>query len=196
MRGFGSKKMSKWLERFKKEAAMCNNGIVTDTTITTMTIASGGTGAAVASPWPFGVTANSMSAMTVTANPTITGTVTMNPNSYITSSIGNINYQPPYIIQFNNNGKEIVKLRNDGTVEWTNGIQIDEAAEAFARTLAMGAEMSAGITKKVKLEMRDSVFNDLIAIAKEKGSLTAEDLTFLLQGSKIVEKLKGGKYDT
>jgi hypothetical protein len=141
------------------------------------------------------MTSAAMTAVTA-ANPMISGTVTMNPSSYITSSIGNINYQPPYIIQFNNNGKEIVKLKSDGTVEWTNGIEIDEAAEAFAKTLSMGAEMSAGITKKVKLEMRDSVFEDLIAIAKERGSLTAEDLTFLLQGSKIVEKLKGGKYDT
>jgi len=181
--------MSKWLEKFKKEPAMCNNGIVTDT------ISNGGT--ITTSNWPYNMTSAAMSAVTATAaSPMITGTVTINPQSYITSSIGNINYQPPYIIQFNNNGKEIVKLKSDGTVEWTNGIEIDEAAEAFAKTLALGAEMSAGITKKVKLEMRDSVFEDLIAIAKERGSLTAEDLTFLLQGSKIVEKLKGGKYDT
>ncbi|MFI5405740.1 MAG: hypothetical protein ACHQ1D_04420 [Nitrososphaerales archaeon] len=189
--------MSKWLERFKKEAAVCNpksdisyNGIYTD--VKSIVTSGGGTGATAASQWPFGtatVTATSI------ASPTITGTVTINPNTF-SSTISNINYQPPYIIQFNNNGKEIVKLRNDGTVEWTNGIQIDEAAEAFAKTLALGAEMSAGITKKVKLEMRDSVFEDLIAIAKERGSLTAEDLTFLLQGSKIVEKLKGGKYES
>jgi len=53
--------------------------------------------------------------------------------------------------------------------------------------------MQAGITHGVKLRMRDSVFADLIEIAKEKGSLTADDLTYLLEASKIVEKLKGGR---
>jgi hypothetical protein len=84
-------------------------------------------------------------------------------------------------------------LNLDGSVTWPNGIEIDEAAEAFGKSLQLGAEMRAGINKSVKLKMRDSVFEDLISIAKEKGSLTAEDLTYLLEASKIVEKLKGGK---
>jgi hypothetical protein len=101
---------------------------------------------------------------------------------------------PTSIISFSSIGtsQEIVKLKLDGSVEWANGIKIDEAAEAFARSLTLGAEQKAGLTRRVKLEMRDSVFNDLIHIAKEKGSLTAEDLTYLLEASKIVEKLKGG----
>jgi len=89
---------------------------------------------------------------------------------------------------------EIVRLDSDGSVKWANNvIDIDAAAEAFANSLTLGAEYMAGITQSVKYKMRDSVFEDLINIAKEKGQLTAEDLTYLLEASKIVEKLKGPK---
>ena len=97
-----------------------------------------------------------------------------------------------HIIQFSNSGSEIVRLNIDGTVTWAKGIDIDTAAEAFSKSLELGVEVKAGISRSVKLKMRDSVFDDLINIAKEKGSLTAEDLTYLLEASKIVEKLKGG----
>lgn len=100
--------------------------------------------------------------------------------------------QPTSVIQFQSAGKEIVKLNMDGSVTWGNDINIDAAAEAFAQSLQLGAEMRAGISNAVKLKMRDSIFEDLISIAKEKGSLSAEDLTYLLEASKIVEKLKGG----
>lgn len=101
---------------------------------------------------------------------------------------------PPSIISFYSpdTSQEIVKMKLDGSVEWRDDIDIDAAAEAFSRSLILGAEQSAGITQRVKLEMRDSVFKDIINIAREKGSLTAEDLTYLLEASKIVEKLKGG----
>lgn len=41
--------------------------------------------------------------------------------------------------------------------------------------------------------MRDMVFEELIDIAKENGPLSAEELTYILRASKIVEKLKGTK---
>ena len=112
------------------------------------------------------------------------------------SSQGTIFSAPPYS---NNaplsitgiNGSEIVRINKDGTVTWANGIQIDEAAEAFSKSLTYSAELKAGISKKVKLEMRDTVFEELIKIAKLKGSLSADDLTYLLEASKIIEKLKG-----
>jgi hypothetical protein len=119
------------------------------------------------------------------------GNITINPISSV-FSIG-ASYAPTSsIITLSSSGKEIVRLNQDGTVTWANGIQVDEAAEAFGRSLTYSAELKAGITKRVKLEMRDSVFEDLIGIAKEKGSLTVDDLTYLLAASKIVEKLKGG----
>jgi len=137
---------------------------------------------------------------------TTTGTVTSVPYVPITThisaggggggSFGTITFSPPppptSIISLSGNNKEIVKIKNNGEVEWADGYKIDEAAEAFGKSLGLGVEIAAGITNRVKLSMRDSVFEDLIAIAKEKGSLTAEDLTYLLQASKIVEKLKGG----
>lgn len=96
------------------------------------------------------------------------------------------------IITLSNNGQEIVRLNRDGTVTWANGIDIDAAAEAFGKSLTYSAELKAGITQGVKLRMRDSVFETLINIAKEKGPLSADDLTYLLESSKIIEKLKGG----
>lgn len=98
---------------------------------------------------------------------------------------------PSHIFKLENNGKEVVRLNLDGSVEWADSIDVDVAAKEFAKALQLGAEQKAGITNSVKLKMRDSVFNDIINIAKEKGSLTADDLTYLLEASKIVEKLKG-----
>jgi hypothetical protein len=109
--------------------------------------------------------------------------------SAITSTFTN---QSASVITLTNNGQEIVRLNQDGTVIWAKGIDIDEAAIAFEKALIYSAELKAGITQTVKFSMRDSVFESLISIAKEKGPLSVEDLTYLLEASKIIEKLKGG----
>lgn len=105
----------------------------------------------------------------------------------------NLHNSTSVVVFYNPNNSEIVRLNKDGTITWGNGINVDEAAEAFGRAISLGAEMQAGITEGSKRRMRDSVFADIIEIAKEKGFLTADDLTYLLEASKIVEKLKGGK---
>ena len=125
-------------------------------------------------------------------------TATSNSSNYITSSsnyaIGATGIKPTDLITLHSSGKEIVKVTVDGEVKWANGINVDEAAEAFSKSVTVGSEIAAGITQRVKSKMRDSMFEDLINIAKDKGSLTAEDLTYLLQASKMMEKLKG-KFD-
>lgn len=88
-------------------------------------------------------------------------------------------------------GVTLVKMKHDGTVEWPNGVQVDEAATSFATTLTRSALNKVGITENVMKSMRDSVFNDLIDVATQKGPLSADDLTYLLSASKIMEKLKG-----
>lgn len=112
-------------------------------------------------------------------------------------NMGNTAVQAPptYAIKYTNptTNKEIVRVTPEGKVVWADDIEVDEAAEAFSRALSIGAELKAGITEQVKRSMRDSVFEDIIEIAKQKGSLNAEDLTYLLQAAKIMEKLKGGK---
>lgn len=113
---------------------------------------------------------------------------TTNANTFIFNPMPN-----NLVTVWSSSNKEIVRLNADGSVTWNSEIDVDAAAEAFGRALTMGAELSAGITKRVKLKMRDSIFEDIISIAKEKGSLTADDLTYLLEASKIVEKLKGGR---
>ena len=86
---------------------------------------------------------------------------------------------------------EVVRLNPDGTVTWANGIKVDEAAEAFAKSITVGAELAAGLTESVKKQMRDTLFEEIIEIAKEDGPLSAEQLTFMHKSSKIMDKLKG-----
>jgi hypothetical protein len=114
--------------------------------------------------------------------------------------LGNINYArvmyPSINVNntsldiLNEHGLPIVTVNSDGETIWHNKIDIDEAADALGKSLYLSAELKSGITETSKRKMRDSIFEDLISIAKEKGSLTAEDLTYLLSASKIVEKLK------
>lgn len=87
-------------------------------------------------------------------------------------------------------GAEIVSMMNDGSIIWSDTVDINEAAVAMTTVFSLSAEKAVGITNNIKLKMRDSVFQDIINIAKEKGPLSAEELTYLLEASKIVEKLK------
>lgn len=85
--------------------------------------------------------------------------------------------------------KEIVRICSDGSVKWNDEIQIDAAAEALSKSLKLGVEIAAGITSRVKKEIRNSVFEDLITLAKEKGTLTADDVEYALRCCKIMDKL-------
>ena len=126
---------------------------------------------------------------------TVTTTPYVGQGAGGTFTIGTNLHNATSVVSFykGSGGSEIVRLNRDGTITWANGIDVDEAADAFGRAIALGAEMQAGITQGTKRRMRDSIFADLIDIAKEKGSLTADDLTYLLEASKIMEKLKGGR---
>ena len=139
-------------------------------------------------------TANITSAV---GNPT---TYVVGPSMNIPSSFGlpgSFTYgysKPNNIISLSDYfGKLIVTLNNDGSVTWAQGIEIDEAADAFARSLTLSSEQVSGISKSVKARMRDTIFEELIDIAKEKGSLNSDDLTYLLKAAKIMEKLKGDR---
>lgn len=90
------------------------------------------------------------------------------------------------------NGNEILRVEPDGKVVWAAGYQIDSAAEAFSRSLYLGAEKAALVTQGTKKRMRDSVFEEIIAIINEDGgSITADELTRYWQAAKIIDKLKG-----
>ena len=115
--------------------------------------------------------------------------------STYSTSYGNISFTPPaHCVAFHNSqNKEIVRLNTDGTVTWADGATEDEAAQAFSRAMTMSGEMCAGITYGVKQRIRDAAFEELIDMAKTKGSLTADDLTYMLQAAKMMDKLKGIK---
>jgi hypothetical protein len=115
-----------------------------------------------------------------------------NSNFTVTGNITSAtNYHSSAISISSNTGKEIVRLNRDGTVTWNDEIDVDEAAKAFALSISLGAEMVAGITYAVKQRMRDAVFDELIEMVKDKGTLNVDDLTYLHKAAKIMDKLKG-----
>ena len=100
---------------------------------------------------------------------------------------------PPSLTPLRIHGKdnnEIVRLNEDGTVVWGDGIKVDEAVEAFGEVLKLNLENNSGLTHAVKQRMRDTVFEEIISMARDKGSLTVDDLTYLHQAAKIMDKLK------
>ena len=123
---------------------------------------------------------------------------TVGPIAPIGPSVINSNYtigttlSSSTITLFNGSNQEIVRLNKDGSVTWSKDINVDEAAEAFSKSLQLGGERSAGITQGVKQRMRDTIFEEMIELAKVKGTLTADDLTYMLSAAKIMDKLKGG----
>mgnify|MGYP003441516187 CR=1 FL=1 len=100
---------------------------------------------------------------------------------------------PSVMSLHNPSNKEIVRLNNDGSVTWNDSINIDEAATAFASSIQLGAELMAGVTYGVRQRIRDAVFEELIDMANTKGTLSVDDLTYLQQAAKIMDKLKGIK---
>jgi hypothetical protein len=129
-----------------------------------------------------------------------TGNIQINPSvaswSSFNYNLGNSmssNNTPSGSCVFRHDGTEIVRIEKDGSVTWKSGIYIDEAAIALGKSLSLSAEISIGITNTVKQKMRDTVFEEMISLVKEKGTLDETDLTYLWQAAKIMDKLKGGK---
>lgn len=121
----------------------------------------------------------------------ITTNVTMGqivPPSYITRGPNS-----DIVISFlDNNGNSVVSLYVDGTVKWAKGEEnLTEAQRSFASMLTLTLEQKALVTQGMKLKTRDQVFEEVIRMARERGPLSADDLTFMLESSKIIEKLKG-----
>ena len=117
------------------------------------------------------------------------GSVTMSP-VYTTS----MSYAPPNIITLMKDGnKEILRVTPEGKVEWAEGHTVDDAAEAFGKSITLGTEIAAGVTSRVKGEMRDVVFEEIIEMSKIKGVLTTHELTLMFESAKIMEKLKGSR---
>ncbi len=103
-------------------------------------------------------------------------------------------YKPDIFSLYTNDNKtRVVHITQDGEVVWGDGFGETESAKLFSRVIKLGAEEAANMTYSVKQNIRDAVFAEMIAIAEEKGSITAEDLTYLQKAAKIMDKLKGIK---
>jgi hypothetical protein len=182
-------KWSKTVEESKVDNTM-NVSSTGDVTITS-------TGSIKMTPAPAPTLTGAVLNTSIGANGTSYGTYgTMMSSHYVNPITYNVSFTMPNadIMNVKNlAGKEIVRMTQDGEVIWADPEKnIDEAAQALGQALTYSAELKAGITKQVKAKMRDTVFEEIIAIAEGKGALTADDLTYLYEASKIMEKLKGG----
>lgn len=121
------------------------------------------------------------------------GTISTGPNlqsSYtILNGAVNINGDEIFSL-YDNYGNQLLKIKKDGEIEWLREIKENEAAELFSSSLFLSAESKAGMTSVVKSKIRDQVFEYVISAATERGPLSAEELTYLYEASKIIEKLK------
>jgi hypothetical protein len=95
------------------------------------------------------------------------------------------------ITLYKKDGSKLLEVTPMGEVVWDGEMDLNEGAEAFSKIVNLGVEVKAGLTQKVKCNIRDAIFNEIIEIAKIKGSLTVEELTLILESTKIMEKLKG-----
>jgi len=91
------------------------------------------------------------------------------------------------------NNTEIVRLNNDGTVSWANGINVDAAAEAFSQSIILSTEMKANITQKVKEELKIDIIKELCAFIKENDINNKDELIYYLESAIIMDTLKGRK---
>jgi hypothetical protein len=125
---------------------------------------------------------------------TINATAAVGHGVY-TSGTGQFTFQqqqPPNILTImDRSNKELVRITKEGEVIWADGFQVTEAAEVFSHTLHLSTELAAGVRYAVKQKIRDVIFQEMIDMAKEKGVLTADELTYLWQAAKIMDKLKG-----
>jgi hypothetical protein len=133
----------------------------------------------------YGSTVTASSITSITSSNIFTNISTNYTSGYCTFSSNAI------IVMNRANGTTLLTVHNDGLVEWAGDIDVDKASIAFASSLSIGVERAVGITTLKKQQLRDAVFEEIISMAKSKGSLTADDLTFLHQSAKIMDKLSG-----
>jgi len=96
------------------------------------------------------------------------------------------------MVIIDSNNKDVVTLNDDGSVTWNNpDADKNEVSKAFADVLMLSSEQKANINRRVKEMMRDVMFQEMISLAEEKGTLTATELTYLWKSAKIMDKLKG-----
>lgn len=126
---------------------------------------------------------------TYTTNTTSAANMSIVSSMYGSRIINSSQDSNTLLTLYDSKGTPILSVDKSGVVTWKAGYEIDQAAEAFAQAMQSGVEKSVGITSAIKSRMRDSVFNDLIAIAKEKGPLSTKELEYLLSASKIIERL-------
>ena len=136
----------------------------------------------------------SSSYITQTPNPNPNPNIVANQVTYSSAGWQNTYYafEPPseLLVIRNYTNDVLVTLYPDGRVEWADNIEIDEAAAKFSAMLNISPDIIANIKYENKKKIRDSIFEDMIELAKDK-NLTVEDLTCMWHTAKMMDKLRG-----
>lgn len=109
--------------------------------------------------------------------------------NYSTSTLGTVQVVPSVTFSDSNN-TEYLRITSDGKCIWREDLSNDEAAKRFSDIFQLSKELNAGITKEVKETIRDHVFEEIILACEKRGSMTVEDLRFMYESVKIMDRLK------
>lgn len=123
----------------------------------------------------------------VDASPSRNPLLIVNKNASMTG----ITFSPTdAIIEIYDNGKTIVKLNRDGSVEWSGKITPDKAAIAFGEAIRASLPLIVGLEDAAKHIIEGDIVSDLMDLADKDGPLTAEDLKAAFERHCIMKRLK------
>jgi hypothetical protein len=92
----------------------------------------------------------------------------------------------------NNNGNLMVHLNERNELIWNKDYKIDDVAERLSKAIIMSSELAANINYDTKKTIRNTIFEELIEESElNGGTLSTEELTNMLKGAIIMDKLKG-----
>ena len=98
--------------------------------------------------------------------------------------------EDPHTLTFSGNGKEIFSIDANGNAIWHKPESYDEAAQIFLDSVNWKIESAAGI-RKSRREWEERMIKAIVSKAEKSGSLTAEELTNVVNKSIMYDRLKG-----
>lgn len=133
----------------------------------------------------------------IDASPSGNPLLIVNNNTTISASVAIASTQPSVtfsptdaIIEIYDNGKTVVKLNRDGSVEWPGEIVPDEAAAAFGEAIRSSLPLIAGLEDAAKHIIEGNIISDLMDLADKDGPLSAEDLKMAFEHHCVMKRLK------
>lgn len=95
------------------------------------------------------------------------------------------------IIEIFQDGKSIVKLKQNGVVIWADKLVPNAAASAFGEALRGSIPIMAGIETRGRHIIEEDLISFLSKIADQEGPLSADDLEIAFEHICAMKRLKG-----